>query len=48
MSFKAFDPSDIVVSTDSVTATLWSTDNPQLTQFFTSSTQNESESLSNS
>ena len=42
MSFKAFDPSDIVVSTDSVTATLWSTDNPQLTQFFTSSTQRTS------
>ena len=39
MSFKAFQPSDIVVSSDSITATLWSTNTPQLTTFFTSSTQ---------
>jgi hypothetical protein len=39
MSFKAFQPSDIVVSSDSVTATLWSTNTPQLSLFFTSSTQ---------
>jgi len=39
MSFKAFQPTDIVVSSDSITATLWSTNTPQLTTFFTSSTQ---------
>jgi hypothetical protein len=39
MSFKAFQPTDIVISSDSVTATLWSTNTPQLTTFFTSSTQ---------
>jgi hypothetical protein len=39
MSFKAFQPTDIVVSSDSITATLWSTNSPQLTTFFTSSTQ---------
>jgi hypothetical protein len=39
MSFKAFQPSDIVVSSDSITSTLWSTNTPQLTTFFTSSTQ---------
>ena len=42
MSFKAFDPSDIVVSTDSVTAPLWSTNNPTLITFFTSSVQRTS------
>jgi hypothetical protein len=39
MSFKAFQPTDIVVSSDSITATLWSTNTPQLTTFFTASTQ---------
>jgi len=39
MSFKRFDPEDFVVSSDSITSTLWSTGNPQLTSFFTSSTQ---------
>jgi hypothetical protein len=39
MAFKAFQPTDIVVSSDSITATLWSTNAPQLTTFFTSSTQ---------
>jgi hypothetical protein len=39
MSFKAFQPTDIVVSSDSITSTLWSTNTPQLTTFFTSSTQ---------
>jgi hypothetical protein len=39
MSFKAFQPTDIVISSDSVTATLWSTNTPQLTTFFTASTQ---------
>jgi endoglucanase Acf2 len=39
MSFKAFQPTDIVVSSDSITSTLWSTGAPTLTTFFTSSTQ---------
>jgi hypothetical protein len=39
MSFKRLDPEDFVVSSDSITSTLWSTDNPTLTQFFTSSIQ---------
>jgi hypothetical protein len=39
MSFKAFDPTDIVISSDSITSTLWSTNSPQLTVFFTASTQ---------
>jgi hypothetical protein len=39
MAFKAFQPTDIVISSDSVTATLWSTNTPTLTTFITSSTQ---------
>ena len=39
MSFKRFDAEDFVVSSDSITSTLWSTGAPSLTQFFTSSTQ---------
>lgn len=39
MSFKRFDPEDFVVSSDSITSTLWSTGNPTLTSFYTSSTQ---------
>ena len=39
MSFKSFDPQDFVVSSDSITSTLWSTGTPTLTQFFTSSVQ---------
>ena len=39
MSFKRFDAEDFVVSSDSITSTLWSTGAPTLTQFFTSSTQ---------
>jgi hypothetical protein len=39
MAFKAFQPTDIVISSDSITATLWSTNTPSLTTFFTSSTQ---------
>jgi hypothetical protein len=39
MAFKAFQPTDIVISSDSITATLWSTNTPTLTTFFTSSTQ---------
>jgi hypothetical protein len=39
MAFKRFDPEDFLVSSDSITSTLWSTGNPTLTQFFTSSIQ---------
>lgn len=39
MSFKRLDPEDFVVSSDSITATLWSTDTPTLTSFYTSSIQ---------
>lgn len=39
MSFKILDPEDFVVSSDSITSTLWSTDNPTLTEFYTSSIQ---------
>jgi hypothetical protein len=39
MSFKRFDTQDIVVSSDSITGTAWSTGNPTLTSFFTSSVQ---------
>jgi hypothetical protein len=39
MAFKRFDSEDFVVSSDSITSTLWSTGNPTLTSFFTSSVQ---------
>ena len=39
MAFKRFDPEDFVVSSDSITSTLWSTGNPNLNNFYTSSTQ---------
>lgn len=39
MSFKRFDPEDIVINVDTVTTSAWSNNNPVLTQFFTSSTQ---------
>ena len=39
MAFKRFDPEDFVVSSDSITSTLWSTGAPTLTTFITSSTQ---------
>jgi len=39
MAFKRFDPEDFVVSTDSITSTLWSTGAPALTTFFTNSVQ---------
>ena len=42
MGFKRFDPEDLVVSTDSVTATVWSNNAPNLTTFFTSSIQTTS------
>ena len=39
MAFKRLDPEDFVVSSDSITSTLWSTGAPALTAFYTSSTQ---------
>ena len=39
MAFKRFDPEDFVISSDSITSTLWSTGNPTLTSFSTSSVQ---------
>ena len=41
MGFKALEPSDFVVSSDSVTSTVWSNNNPSLNVAFTSSTQTE-------
>ena len=38
-SFKQLQPSDFVISSDSVSGTLWSTGNPTLANFYTSSTQ---------
>jgi hypothetical protein len=42
MSFKRFDPEDFVVSSDSITSTLWSNSVPTLTQFYTNSIQEAS------
>ena len=39
MSFKRLDPSDFLISADSVTAGAWSGDIPTLSTFYTSSTQ---------
>jgi len=39
MAFKRFDPEDFVVSSDSITSTLWSTGTPTLNTFFTNSVQ---------
>ena len=39
MSFVRLDPRDVVVSADTVTAPVWSTGEPTLTAFFTSSAQ---------
>jgi hypothetical protein len=39
MSFKRLEADDFVVSADSITAAIWSGNNPTLTQFFTSSIQ---------
>jgi hypothetical protein len=39
MSFKRLDTEDFVVSSDSITSTLWSTNTPTLTTFFTNSFQ---------
>jgi hypothetical protein len=39
MAFSPLAPEDFVVSSDAISATLWSNGNPTLTTFFTSSTQ---------
>ena len=39
MSFVRFTPDDFVVSSDAISATAWTTGNPALTTFFTSSVQ---------
>jgi hypothetical protein len=44
MSFKRLDPEDFILSADSITAPLWSTNTPLLTTFFTSSIQENSTS----
>ena len=44
MSFKRLDAEDFVVSSDSITSTLWSTDTPTITEFYTSSVQASSTS----
>ena len=47
MGFKTFDPEDFVVSSDSVTSTVWSNNNPSLNVAFTSSTQAEGANVLN-
>tara|TARA_Y100000114_G_scaffold110728_1_gene104366 strand:+ start:617 stop:1684 length:1068 start_codon:yes stop_codon:yes gene_type:complete len=44
MAFKALDPEDFIVSSDSVTSTVWSNNSPSLNTFFSSSTQKEGSS----
>ena len=44
MAFKQLDPEDFVVSSDSVTTTVWSNNSPSLNTFFSSSTQTEGSS----
>ena len=39
MSFKRLDTEDFILSADSITAALWSTNSPTLSTFFTSTTQ---------
>ena len=41
MAFKRLDPEDFVVSSDSVTSTVWSNNAPSLNTYFTSSTQKD-------
>ena len=42
MAFKRLDPEDFVVSSDTITGTVWSSGTPKLSTFFTSSTQTTS------
>lgn len=39
MGFQAFDPRDLVISSDNVTSTVWTNGSPELTAFYTSSVQ---------
>lgn len=39
MAYKRLDPEDLVISSDSISSTVWSNNTPTLTSFFTSSTQ---------
>ena len=39
MSFKRLDSEDFVISADAISSTLWSTNSPALTAFFTASSQ---------
>ena len=39
MSYKRFDPEDLVLSAESITQAAWETGTPTLTTFYTSSTQ---------
>ena len=39
MGFKRFDPQDFLVSADSVSSTVWSGNNPELTEFYYSVSQ---------
>ena len=41
MAFKRLDPEDFVVSSDSVSSTVWSNNSPSLNTYFSSSTQKE-------
>ena len=41
MAFKRLDPEDFIVSSDSVTSTVWSNNSPSLNTYHTSSTQKE-------
>ncbi len=41
MAFKRFDPEDFVVSSDSVTSTVWSNNSPSLNSYYSSSIQTE-------
>jgi hypothetical protein len=41
MGFKRLDPEDFLVSADSVSSTVWSGNNPELLEFYTSSTQQQ-------
>ncbi len=41
MAFKRLDPEDFVISSDSVTSTVWSNNSPSLNTYFTSSIQTE-------
>ena len=44
MAFKALDAEDFIVSSESVTSTVWSNNSPSLNTFFSSSTQKEGSS----